>query len=357
MTLQSLAAGHPARPRIGHILEAGERASALTAQLMTFSRKQITQTRQMSLNDLVRDVSGLLRRLIREDVELEFVTAPGLCPVKADATQMQQVVMNLCLNARDAIQGAGRIRVETAEAVVRETVTPPAGDPVPPGEYAVLSVSDNGAGMDDFVLHHLFEPFFTTKDQGRGTGLGLPTVYGAVRQNGGYITVTSEVSKGTTVRMYLPRLEDEPSRQCSAEVAPAPPTRERATVLLVEDEPQLRALARTILESSGYQVRDAPNGQAALEIARTQASFDLVVTDVVMPGMSGAELARRIRGADSTTRVLFMSGHARNHVSENDLDDPGTGYLQKPFSADDLLAAAGRLLTHESRSVRPPNRV
>jgi CheY-like chemotaxis protein len=300
------------------------------------------QPKVLDLNHVVADMESMLQRLIGEDVELVTSLDPVLGTVKADPGQIEQVLLNLAVNARDAMPYGGRLLVETRNAEIpvgtmRERVA------IAPGQYVVLAVSDNGYGMTADVRERIFEPFFSTKEAGRGTGLGLATVYGIVKQSGGYIWVESEPGKGTTFRMYLPFDGGEIEAEEGEAPAPAQP-HGAETVLLVEDEESVRSMVRRVLEGQGYTVLSAANGDEALELARQHtADIDLVFTDVVMPGMNGSELVERLRESRPEIRVIFMSGYAEGAVRRG-LLDPTTTYLQKPFSPATLIELVRRVL-------------
>jgi PAS domain S-box-containing protein len=326
------------RSDVQEIRKAGDRAAALTAQLLAFSRKQVLQPREVSLNDLVADMQSLLQRLIGEHLSLSTVFyGPARPRVHADPGGLDQIVVNLVVNARDAMPRGGEITLET-RCVELEPGSPVLSDGAQPGEYAVLSVRDTGVGISAQDVGQVFEPFFTTKEVGKGTGLGLATVHGVVAQSGGFITVESESGRGTTFSVYLPQLVTEP-----AEVgAPAPEAARdtgngQETILLVEDEEVVRRLAREMLELSGYSVLEAEDGAAALDRAdAVGGAIDLLVTDVVMPGMTGPELAERLRELHGGTRVLFTSGYADTALTGDGVLDERTQFLQKPFGITTL---------------------
>jgi CheY-like chemotaxis protein len=322
---------------------AGERAAALTRQLLAFSRRQVLQPRTLDLNTVVSDVEKMLARLIGEDVTLATRLEPDLGCVKADPGQLEQVMMNLAVNARDAMPEGGTLTFETANAVLDAdfvAVHPGAL----PGAYVVLMVADTGTGMTDEVRSHAFEPFFTTKEKGKGTGLGLATAYGIVKQSGGYITVDSGVGRGTTFRIYLPRVEG------TAVVSERTASSSRLaigteTILLVEDEAGVRRLSLTVLESQGYVVLEAASGDMALQVARSRTGpIHLVVTDVVMPGMSGRELWDRLRVLRPDSRVLFMSGYTDDAIARHGVLEPGIAFLQKPFTPFSLAQKVREVL-------------
>jgi len=346
--LQSLESSPAEHSHLKSIDEASRRASALTRQLLAFSRKQVLQPRVFNLNSLILDLDKMLRRMISEDIELEMITDPNLGVTKADPGQIEQVVMNLVLNARDAIQGGGRITVETANVILDEEYTRAhAGARV--GPHVMLAVSDTGEGMSADVLPHIFEPFFTTKEVGKGTGLGLSTVYGIVRQSGGNVFVYSQPGRGTTFKIYLPRV-DEP-----APIAPEPPPRMvtsgAETVLLVEDEPALRDLIRIALTGNGFTVLDAPTAADALALSRKHvAPLHLLLTDVIMPGMDGPALARQVQKERPDIKILYMSGYATNFIMHDGVVDPGTNFMEKPFHPRALLAKVREVLDGSHRT-------
>ena len=326
-----LAPGAPGREEIDEILRASERAAALTKQLLAFSRKQVLEPVVLDVNELVRNLEKLLRRLIEEDVELVTRLDSSVASVRADPGQLEQVIMNLVVNARDAMPHGGKLTIETANADLDETyaqrhVT------VHPGRYVMVAVSDTGIGMDAATKQHIFEPFFTTKEKGKGTGLGLSTVYGIVKQSGGNIWVYSEPGKGTTFKVYLPRVEETAAEGVppSADSLPAVGTE---TILIVEDEASIRALSRRVLEKRGYRVLEASSGRDALERVRIEEGpIHLLLTDLVMPDMGGTELASRLQQLHPDLRVLFMSGYTDDGVVRNGLLGPGRAFLQKPFT-------------------------
>lgn len=325
------------RKYVGDILKAAKRAADLTHQLLAFSRKQVLQPRILDLNTAVGEMERMLRRLIGEDIDLVTLLADGLGRVMADPGQIEQVIMNLAVNARDAMPQGGRLTIETAN-VNLDAAYARSRPGVEPGSHVVLAVSDTGHGMPQEVLSHLFEPFFTTKEPGKGTGLGLATVHGIVKQSGGHIFVYSEPQHGTTFKIYLPRLEEaaEASKTVSAE-AEADWPRGSETVLLVEDEASLRSLVRECLEGSGYAVIEARHAGHALEIAEGHAApIDLLMTDVVMPGMSGRELARRLTVSHPSMKVLYMSGYTDDAVVLHGVLAADVAFLQKPFTGEAL---------------------
>ncbi len=322
--------------------EASRRASALTRQLLAFSRKQVLQPRVFNLNTLILDLDKMLRRMISEDIELETATDPNLGATKADPGQIEQVVMNLVVNARDAIHGGGRITIETANVTLDdEYVRQHAGARL--GPHVMLAVSDTGEGMGPDVLPHIFEPFFTTKEVGKGTGLGLSMVYGIVRQSGGNIFVYSQPGKGTTFKIYLPRVDEPPP--VPAELPRRVVTSGAETVLLVEDEPALRELIKISLTGNGFTVIDVPTPADALAVSRNHsAPLHLLLTDIIMPGMDGPALAREVQKERPDIKVLYMSGYATNFIMHDGVVDPGTNFIEKPFHPRALLAKVREVL-------------
>ncbi len=313
---------------------AAGRASALTSQLLAFSRRQISQPRLLDLNEVVTHSLKLLRRVIGEDIEIAMHLEPGLGKIKADPIHIDQVIMNLVVNARDAMGGGGKLTIETANRTLdRDYAGKHIG--VEPGPYCMLAISDTGTGMNAATRDRLFEPFFTTKEAGKGTGLGLAIVYGVVKQNGGEIMVYSELGKGTTFKIYLPMIEV-PEDFSRLETQAAGLTGSE-TILLTEDEESIRKMVHNMLARLGYQVIDAESPDEAIEIARQSPEpIDLLLTDVVMPRRSGFELAEQIREFRPGLKVLYMSGYADNHLAGNSVLDPNTPFVQKPFSASAL---------------------
>ena len=341
--LGTLSEGDPLRQDLDKILDACHRGANLIHQLLAFSRKQTLQPEVLDLNRLLDSQQGLLKRLLGEDIELLTVFSEDLGLVKADAGQIEQVVMNLAVNARDAMPDGGELIIETANVELDEEYGRlHAG--VVPGPYVVLAVTDTGTGMDKETRSKIFEPFFSTKEMGRGTGLGLSTVYGIVKQSGGHIWVYSEPEKGTTFKIYLPQTDDAPAavQGCPADFE----VRHGAGhVLVVEDEHAIRELVGVQLESLGYEVTLAADGREALEAVEVNGLRpDLLITDVIMPGMSGAVLLERLRRTQPGLKVLFMSGYTDNVIVHQGVLDPGIPFIQKPFSARDLSAAVHRVI-------------
>ncbi|HVS36566.1 MAG TPA: ATP-binding protein, partial [Gemmataceae bacterium] len=322
------------------IQKAGERAAVLTRQLLAFSRRQVLQPCILDLNALVRDLDGMLRRLIGEDVQLTTALQDGSLRVKADPGQLQQVLTNLVVNARDAMPRGGRLIIATAEVPASLDSTMLTGAT----GFAMLTVTDTGCGMDEHVLKRLFEPFFTTKPVGKGTGLGLAMVYGIVQQSGGRVEVESEPGRGSTFRVYLP-LTYGPAEAAPAPAAPAVPTGGKETQLLVEDEESVRQLARRTLQAKGYHVLEAGDGLAALTICqRHLRSIDLVVTDVVMPELGGVDLVQRLRTVRPHLKVLYMSGYNDSTLLRHGIEESEANYLEKPFTPDVLTRKVRDLL-------------
>jgi PAS domain S-box-containing protein len=332
----------PADPRwemVAAIREAGERGAGLTRQLLAFSRQAVLEPKVLDLNDLVRENEKLLRRLIGEDVELATALAPDLDPVKVDPGQIGQVLMNLAVNARDAMLTGGRLTIQTGRVVLDAAAAAAAGGK--PGRYALLTVADTGLGMTPEVRAHVFEPFFTTKGPGKGTGLGLATVHGVVEQTGGFISVASEPGRGAAFRLYFPAAAGPAARSSPGG---GPLTRGTETVLLAEDEDAVRALVRTVLRQAGYTVLDAARGPDALRLAAVHPGpIHLLVTDVVMPGMGGRELVEQLGRLRPEVRVLYLSGYTDDAVVRHGVLRAEVAFLQKPFT----LAA----LTNKVREV------
>jgi PAS domain S-box-containing protein len=335
LSLRRLDPDDPIARNINEIMKAAGRAASLTRQLLAFSRKQILEAKVLDLNIVVNDMFKMLCRLIGEDIELATVPAPNLNKVKADSCQIEQIIMNLVVNARDAMPGGGKLTIETAN-VLLDSEYALQHLPTLPGAYVMLAVSDTGTGMDQQTLSRIFEPFFTTKELGKGTGLGLSTVYGIVKQSGGYIWVYSEVGKGTTLKVYLPRVNERLVPD-TPRPAPRPIPGGSETILLVEDDDQVREIAREILERKGYRALPAANGEQALAVAQQQTGkIDLMITDVVMPQMSGRELAEHMSLLRPEMKILYMSGYTDDATVRHGLLDRQFEFIQKPFTADVL---------------------
>jgi len=306
---------------------------------------QVLQPRVMNLNTVVEEMGRLLPRLIGEDIELLMRLSPDLGSIRADASQMEQIIMNLAVNARDAMPGGGRLRIETSNADLDDSYT--AAHPiVRSGRYVLLAVTDTGTGMDPETQAHIFEPFFTTKEQGKGTGLGLATVYGVVKQSGGFIWVYSELGKGTSFKIYLPRVDQSVEDSGSPKSAAEAP-RGTETILLAEDENDVREVAREFLELGGYTVIEASNGAEALRLAAAhKGKIDLLVTDMVMPGMTGPELATRLQENNPSLGVIYMSGYSEQAAVEAAQSHTLTRLLTKPFSRIAFLRMVREVLSN-----------
>ena len=331
LVLDSLPPGGPAREEVEEIRKAAVRAADLTRQLLAFSRQQVIAPVVLNPNDVVANMDKLLRRLLGEDVELRAALAPELAAVKADPSQLEQVVLNLAVNARDAMPNGGRLTIETQNVELDQEYVQ-GHLSAQPGAYVMLAVSDTGVGMDAATQARIFEPFFTTKEKGKGTGLGLATVYGIVKQSGGWIWVYSEPGHGTTFKVYFPR-----ALEAAAPVAPSPASpvsvRGSETVLVVEDEEVIRNLVRKVLTANGYTVLVAANGRDAEQVAgQHDGAIHLLVTDVVMPGMNGREVAQRLAGARAGIKVLYLSGYTDDAIVHHGVLEPGVAFLQKPFT-------------------------
>jgi PAS domain S-box-containing protein len=329
---------------LAEIKKAAERAAELTRQLLAFSRKQLLQPRVLDLNRAMGEVEPMLRRLIGEDLQIRIIAGERLGNVTADPGQLQQILVNLALNARDAMPSGGTITLQTANQTIRGGGTVGSSTHIEPGEYVVLQVSDTGTGMDESTQRRIFEPFFTTKGQGRGTGLGLSTVYGIVKQSGAAISVVSAPGAGATFSVYFPRTDGFALAQ-SAEKDFASPLSGTETILLVEDEPAVRDLVERVLNSRGYQVLSAGHGGDALQLAQgRKGEIDLVLTDIVMPAMSGRELVDAIRSTRPGVRVLYMSGYTDDEIVRRGLHDPNMSFIQKPFTAENLALQVRKIL-------------
>lgn len=322
---------------VAEILKAGQRAGSLTRQLLAFSRQQVLEPRVLELNHTISEIEKMLRRIIGEDVELETVLEPALGRIKADEGQIEQVLLNLAVNARDAMPSGGKLTIKTTNAHLDEEFSRRHSYPIKLGDYVAFTVTDTGSGMDTEVLAHMFEPFFTTKDKGKGTGLGLATVYGIVKQSGGYIDVTSEVGRGTSFKIYLPRVDEEliskKIQTKSSSIGDA-----KQTVLVVEDEESLLKSTCALLRAVGYDVLEAGSGEEALRISREPGrEIRLVLTDVVMPGMGGVELVESLIAERPALKVVYMSGYTGQSVGRNAVFAPETLFLMKPFTREELV--------------------
>ena len=341
---RSLTDGDPLLRNLDEIGKASERAASLTRQLLAFSRKQVMQPKVFDLNTVVNDLKKMLRRMIGEDVELRVSSQENLGNIKADPVQLEQVIMNLVVNARDAMPKGGKLSIETSnvyldESYAREHVA------VDPGEYVMLAISDTGCGMDEETRQRIFEPFFTTKESGKGTGLGLSMVYGIVKQSGGNIWVYSEEGRGTTFKIYFPRVTAEAEEyKRVADVIEMPKGCE--TILLVEDAALVRTLARQVLETVGYRVLEAASAEAALTICENinGTRIDLLLTDVVMPGMSGNEMSKILLARQPDLPVVYMSGYTDDAIVQHGVLEAGINFLQKPFSPGALASKVREVL-------------
>ena len=319
-----------------------ERAATLTSRLLAFARRQPLAPKPINLNKLVRGLSELLRRTLGETIAMETVSAAGLWLAHADPAELESALMNLAINARDAMPEGGKLTIETANVELDENYVTTLVEPVPPGQYAMLAVSDTGQGMDKETIDRVFEPFFTTKEAGKGTGLGLSQVYGFVRQSGGHIRIYSEPGEGTTVKLYLPRdLNTEaPAKERTTSEADGG----SETVLVVEDHEGLREYSAGVLRELGYRVLEAPDGQAALETLRERPEVDLLFTDVVLPGLTGRQLADQALGFRPDLKVLFTTGYTRNAIVHNGRLDDGVSLITKPFTFDRLASKVRKML-------------
>jgi two-component system cell cycle sensor histidine kinase/response regulator CckA len=343
LLLQKMGLEDPARKHVELIERTSQRATALTRQLLAFSAKQVLRLAPLDLNTLVDGVMPMLRRLIGEHIEAVVISGANVGPVMADAGQMEQVVMNLVVNARDAMVDGGTVRIETAGQTV-EVGRPHAQGQVPPGPYITLTVQDTGSGMDAVTLARIFEPFFTTKDKGKGTGLGLAMVYGIVHQSGGYIAVESTPGRGTSFTIYLPRIMGPVRVTPSATATSQDMVRGTETVLLVEDDASVRELGSEILQGCGYTVIETGDPLEALTIGEDRkGAIDLLVTDIVLPGMNGSELASRLENMRPGLRVLCVSGHA-DQIAAMSADNGGRAFLSKPFSPHALAKKVHEVL-------------
>ena len=350
MLLDQLEGESPLRKAATEIEKAADRAASLTRQLLAFSRKQVLSPKVLDLNALVLDNLKMLPRLLGEDIEVVNVPGADLGRIKADPGQLAQVILNLAVNARDAMPHGGRLTLETANVALDESYTQKRTS-MPAGDYVVLSISDTGFGMDAETQSHIFEPFFTTKGQ-QGTGLGLSTVYGIVKQSGGYIWVYSEPARGTTFKIYFPRVI-EAEMSAEAESAARKAAGGKETILLVEDEATVRELVRRFLERHDYSVLEAENGRAALDIvAQYTGRIHLLVTDIIMPDMNGRELARRLLRLRPGTPVLYMSGYTERTIQQNGELEPGLAFLQKPFTEQTLTEKVRAVLESRQSQIR-----
>ena len=338
------------RIALEEIRRSAERGGALTHQLLAFSRRQPLEARTVHINDLVMQLQKLLRRLIGEDVDLVTIPTASEDAVEADAGRLEQVIMNLAVNARDAMPHGGQLTIETNVVYLDESFSAKRLG-VRPGQHVVISLADTGIGMDEQTLSHLFEPFFTTKNPGQGTGLGLATAYGIIRQSGGAIAFESEVGRGTTARIYLPLSAAARSGPAVDEAALQAPLTGAETILVVEDETRVRKLMVGVLSARGYRVLEATRGEEALRLCQEyDGRIDLAVVDVVMPEMSGPELVRRLDSVFPDMRVLFISGYTDEAIVHHGIEESGAAFLQKPFLPDALSRKVRQVLDSRSNS-------
>jgi two-component system, cell cycle sensor histidine kinase and response regulator CckA len=335
LVLKTVGPSDPIHGDLKEILNAARRSSDITRQLLAFARKQAISPEVLDINEMIENMLKMLRRLIGENIELEWIPENGLWPVKMDPGQINQILTNLCLNARDAISEIGKITIWTKNMILEESWCSDHTDAVP-GEYVLLAVTDTGCGMDRETVDHVFEPFFTTKDVGKGTGLGLAMVYGAVKQNNGLITIQSEPGSGTRFEIYLPRNADKKIGLAATDSIPSS-TKGSETILVVEDEPAIMKLAVTILQNQGYTVFAAGSPKEAIRIAEAHyGSFHLLITDVIMPEMNGHALAKFLLSLHPGLKCLFISGYTDDVIARHGILDKGVHFIQKPFSMTDL---------------------
>lgn len=349
LALETLDETLPTHVDLLEIKKAAERSASLTRQLLAFARKQTATPRLLELNETVAGMLKMLQRLIGENLRIDWVPSEGLWPVKVDPSQIDQILANLCTNARDAITGFGKITIETANSTVDEEACASRSDAVP-GDYVRLSVSDNGSGMDEETLKHIFEPFFTTKEVGQGTGLGMATVYGIVRQNQGFIDASSQPGHGTTFRLYFPRFSGDGEIQAERSHAP-PALRGHETILVAEDEPSMLNIIKMSLERLGYPVLAASSPSEALRLAGEHSgAIDLLLTDVLMPDMNGRELANLLLASYPQLRCVYMSGYTADVIAQQGVLEDGVPFLQKPFSREDLAIKVRSVLNRKSEA-------
>jgi CheY-like chemotaxis protein/nitrogen-specific signal transduction histidine kinase len=327
--------------RIDNAIRGGQRAVTLIKRLLAFSRQQSLSPAPIDVNQLMHGLSDFLRRALGEEIELEVVGGGGLWPVEADPAELETALLNLAVNARDAMPTGGKLTIEASNSFLDENYCRDKTD-VQPGQYVMISVSDTGSGMSRDVVTRAFEPFFTTKQAGQGTGLGLSQVYGFVKQSGGHISIYSEMGEGTTVKIYLRRFYGAMTASDSVSTAPAAGGNE--SVLVVEDDKDVRAYVAETLSSLGYSVLQAENGEAALDLLRGHPEIGLLLTDVVMPGMNGRQLADAAQSIAARLKVLYMTGYSRNAIVHQGRLDPGVDLIQKPVAADRLGAMVRKLL-------------
>lgn len=349
---RNLSAGDPLRQNLEEITNASKRAASLTRQLLAFSRKQVMQPRVFDLNTVVSDLEKMLRRMIGEDIEVHVSRQPNLGRIKADPVQLEQVIMNLVINARDAMPRGGNLSIETRnvyfdESYAREHV------PVIAGDYVMLTISDTGCGMDEETRQHIFEPFFTTKEVGKGTGLGLSMVYGIVRQSGGTICVYSEAGQGTTFKIYFPRVTAGVKEYQHAS-KPLDALKGTETILLVEDADQVRTLTRRVLENAGYRVLEAASAEAAIKLCEriNRDKIGLLLTDVVMPGMNVDDMYKILLAKQPGMPILYMSGYTHDAIVQRGVLEAGVNFLEKPFNPTSLVLKVREVLDHQAPAMQ-----
>jgi two-component system cell cycle sensor histidine kinase/response regulator CckA len=349
LLLDDFSPDDPRKGSVQQIVRAAEKSRDLVRQLMAFGRKQVLEFRPLDLNAVVTEFEKLLRHTLHEDIALEVIPAPSIPAVLGDIGQLEQVVMNLAVNAQDAMPAGGRLTIETSVADL-DAVYAKAHSGVTLGRYVLLAISDTGSGMDAEIQEHIFEPFFTTKEKGKGTGLGLATVYGIVKQHGGNIWVYSEPGKGTTFKIYLPAVETAAEPVEVEHVIPAEDLCGTETILLAEDDALIRSLAQGILEHQGYTVLSADNGRAALSVlANHDGPVQLLLSDVVMPETNGRELLASISRDYPAMKVLYMSGYAENVIAHHGVLDAGVQFIQKPFTVQALAVRVRQTLDDGER--------
>lgn len=342
--LMSASENHRVYKSFNQIKNAAERAASLTRQILAFGRQQVLELQPLDLNEIIKDFQELAGRLIREDIDMQLILAQSLGKVQADRAQTEQILMNLIINAGDAMPERGQLTIETANIYLDDAYFDKYGEENQPGQYVMVAVSDTGHGIDEETREHIFEPFYTTKARGKGTGLGLATVFGIVKQHQGHIWVYSEPGEGTTFKVYLPQAEE------GAEQAPSQSAKESTsiygteTVLVVEDEEIVRKLVCETLETYGYDVLEAPSPVAGLQIAAAKEKIHLLLTDVIMPGMNGRELYQKVAAVQSGIRVLYMSGYTNNVIAHQGILDEGVHFLQKPFTVQGLVKKVRQVL-------------